>query len=463
MTSASLFASRMRLPALAAAIVERRPAAPTIAATTVSRRAPARGFDEPGLAGQHARRQTRAGERAFEARAPRPDPTSTAMSGRCRRQSCASFSHWLCAVSAATAKRSGCPRNDVERRIADRAGRAENADAPRTHRRNASASSAAAGMAASSASIRSSMPPCPGRRASAVLHARLALQQRFAEIAHDRERRERERARDPDDHRERRHRTREAAVGRQRDERQRIDCDGREAAVDAFPRLARAHVRRELAPAERAAREIRRRIRDPDDRHRRQHEPRRARLQLHDRHPRADQHDPARHRQRQRGGRLPPVGEPRHRRQQPEERREPADGEHDAARPPGGETGERREQQIAADQQRADDEDPPGLPAKAGQIRPFGRRDDDRGERRDTPAERRQQEHGREHQRNQHRRGQDARREHRGNADGACRAAAWRPASGREGRSSTRPAPPAPARSSGRSDARACRTSRSRR
>ena len=67
-----------------------------------------------------------------------------------------------------------------------------------------------------------------------------------------------------------------------------------ERAVDALPGLARADRRRQLAPAERAAGEIRGGIRDPYDRHQCEQQPRRARLELHDRDPGREQHEPAR-------------------------------------------------------------------------------------------------------------------------------------------------------------------------
>ena len=53
----------------------------------------------------------------------------------------------------------GMTSHHVERGIADRSGSAKNADGARRHRKQAYASSAAAGMAASNASMRSRMPP----------------------------------------------------------------------------------------------------------------------------------------------------------------------------------------------------------------------------------------------------------------------------------------------------------------
>ena len=105
-TSASLFASRMRLPARAAASVGESPAAPTIAASTVSTSP-----SEAAAARPSGPASTRVGKRSparstASARAASTS-SSAAIVGRKRRHSAASFAALRCAASAATAKRSG--------------------------------------------------------------------------------------------------------------------------------------------------------------------------------------------------------------------------------------------------------------------------------------------------------------------------------------------------------------------
>ena len=134
MTSASLFASRMRLPARAAASVGRSPAAPTIAATTVSTPGQARGFEEPRLAGQHVRGKTGSRQCPFELGGSlgiRHDGNVRSMS----RAKLGELFPLRVRGERGDFEAIGMPRDDVERGIADRAGRAENADASRAHRR----------------------------------------------------------------------------------------------------------------------------------------------------------------------------------------------------------------------------------------------------------------------------------------------------------------------------------------
>ena len=76
-------------------------------------------------------------------------------------------------------------RRRRERAPADRSGRAENGDA--LHATSAREQSRRPARRTGSASMRSSMPPWPGIRCRAVLHAGAALEQRLEQIAGDAE------------------------------------------------------------------------------------------------------------------------------------------------------------------------------------------------------------------------------------------------------------------------------------
>ena len=162
MTSASLFASSRRLPARAAASVDASPAAPTIAAITVSHVGQLRDF-----ARAPARRRTRVGDRAAR------KASRSARFARCigehrearpmkRRKARAARRRCDARRARTTSKRSGMARDDVERARADRAGGAEDRDGSCHGPQVRPAASATTGSAANSASMRSSMPPWPG-------------------------------------------------------------------------------------------------------------------------------------------------------------------------------------------------------------------------------------------------------------------------------------------------------------
>src|SRR5258705_6773156 len=94
------------------------------------------------------------------------------------------------------------------------------------------------------------------KQAAAVLHLGVALEERLEEIALDRQRDERKRARYPEPDSDRRNRAGVTRGTGERNERERVDGDSCERAVDPLPRLARAHLGRELVPSERAAGEV---------------------------------------------------------------------------------------------------------------------------------------------------------------------------------------------------------------
>ena len=141
--------------------------------------------------------------------------------------------------------------------------------------------------------MRSSTPPWPGQELPAVLDAALALEQRFEQIADDRQRRERKHHSDPAAMPATPTASRACTTSARTQQHERVEPPSRGARRRRPPRSCRADRRRELARAEGAAGEIRGGIGDPDDRHQRQQQPRRARLELHHGDPGRDQHQPA--------------------------------------------------------------------------------------------------------------------------------------------------------------------------
>ena len=169
-TSASLLASSRRLPARAAARQGARPAAPTIAAITVSTSGCAASSLEraPRRAAPRSAGRRRAGARASVA-APRPRRRPRRSAAGSARHCANSSSSRRCAGQRERPRSDpGCARDDVERAGADRAGRAEDADALQRgrrgvdRRRHSITSASAIGKTGSSASMRSSTPPWPG-------------------------------------------------------------------------------------------------------------------------------------------------------------------------------------------------------------------------------------------------------------------------------------------------------------
>ena len=165
----------------------------------VGARAASRPRQSPPSPASDARRQPVAGERALErARRvgveQRGDARADAR-GRAR----ASFSHCRCAASAATAKRSGwrAMTSSVDSPIEPVAPSRLTPCACASSQERDARASAAGGIAASSASMRSSTPPWPGSSVPLSLTPALALQQRLEQVADDRQRRQRERERDP--------------------------------------------------------------------------------------------------------------------------------------------------------------------------------------------------------------------------------------------------------------------------
>ena len=240
MTSASLFASRMRLPARAAASVAGSPAAPTIAASTQSASGNVAASHRPSSpattrVGRHSAASARCSECAAST------SCSAASGGRKRRQRSSSFASLRCAASAATLNRSGwramtssvdaptdpvAPSSVIARRVMSGATKA-------------SVASATGGIAASSASVRSRMPPCPGssvplsltpaRRFSSDSCRSPTIDSAASTMANAI------------------HSTTDdaspalldAGARRERHEQSRIDGDGGDAAPGAFPRFAR--------------------------------------------------------------------------------------------------------------------------------------------------------------------------------------------------------------------------------
>ncbi len=460
MTSASLLASRIRLPALAAARAGRRPAAPTIAATTVSAPDHAAASTMPASP-PRTRVGSPAPARARSRRRAASGSDSAATSGRWRRQSCASFSHWPLAVSAATREPVRMTGDHVERRVADRAGRAEQADPASRHRRYASASkpppaSPPAGRRcgpgrhrAPAAGVR-----CPSRRLAASAATRRDRPRPTAPPSASA-------SADPDDDGDRRDRPR-----RNRSRRQ----AGRARARRSQPLRGRHRRLPRSCPGSLPGRACAGRTRDP-----------RSTLAVSAIQTMAiaasTSHGeracswttatqaPIRTTQPAIASRATTPGasgsrararRPRARRALPgRTRRARCRPASRAAKPASGDT-----QQIDAEQQRAADEHPPGVPPVAGQLGPLGRGEDDHGQRHGAPAPRRQQE-----QRRQHAAGRA--RPRSGCASRASRESAGR-GQGRRRRASravhpTRRGPPAPVRWSGRTVARAAGTIRSRR
>ena len=415
MTSASLFASRMRLPARAAASVERRPAAPTIAATTVSTLGQARGFDEPRLARQHARGQAR---RAASARSSSRAASRIEQHRDVRPMRAAELGELFplrCAVSAATAKRSGCRAmtSSVESPIEPVAPSSADACAS-AHRRKASAQQRRRRHRREQRVDAIEHAAVSGQQRAAVLHAGLPLQQRFAQIAHDRKRRERERARDPERSPTRRHRAREARrrprAGRAQARRRRRPRDRRRRLPRSCPGslAARACAGRTRGPVKYAAVSA---IQTMAIAASTSHGERACSCTIATHAPistiqpaiASGSGDAASSGQRATAARRAARTASRRRRRQ---------GRCRAATP-------RRSRRTARAGDCAPIRSVPATkihqvsPAKSGEVRPFGRRDDDQRERHRAPRPRRQQEHRRQHERDQHDRGQDARREHR--------------------------------------------------
>ena len=129
MTSDSLLANNRRLPARAAASVERRPAAPTMAAMTLSHFGQRRDLHQRIRAADAPASAPRARAARFRA-CGRGGASASAAYGTAKRRHCsASFSALRCAPSATTRKRSGMARDHIERGFAHRAGGTQDGDA----------------------------------------------------------------------------------------------------------------------------------------------------------------------------------------------------------------------------------------------------------------------------------------------------------------------------------------------
>ena len=195
-TSASLLASRMRLPARAAASVGAQPGGAD------DRRHHRVDFGQrgdlaraPSAPGEHSRRQALARKRRCE----RARRVGIEQRGVARAEAAAQLEQRrplpVARSAPTTAKRSGMARDDVERRCADRAGRAEHGDAARSrgraHRDQVRARSAPP-AASRRAARRCGRARRRGRAAALPLSLTpaLALQQRFEQIADDRQSRQ---------------------------------------------------------------------------------------------------------------------------------------------------------------------------------------------------------------------------------------------------------------------------------
>ena len=126
------------------------------------------------------------------ARAQAAHRRSPPASPACAVAAAASPATSVCAVSASTAKRSRLALDQVERRSADRSGRAEDGHgwSWAGHSAPSAASRPTKLATGTTPSSRSSTPPCPGTSA-AVLHPRLALEPAFKQVADLRQHRHR--------------------------------------------------------------------------------------------------------------------------------------------------------------------------------------------------------------------------------------------------------------------------------
>ena len=162
MTSDSLLASSRRLPARAAASVERSPAAPTMAAMTLSTSGSAAISSSASAPASTRVRAPRARSCSSSLRAAVASASAANGARRTALPAAASFSALRCAPSATTRNRSGMTRDHVERGFADRSGRTEDGDADHGMTCSAMSANTSAGAAAVTLSMRSSMPPWPG-------------------------------------------------------------------------------------------------------------------------------------------------------------------------------------------------------------------------------------------------------------------------------------------------------------
>ena len=195
-TSDSLLANNSRLPARAAANVERRPAAPTMAAMTLCTSGWPAISDERIGATDDARRRLARAQLAFELRRR----GAVGERGVRNRETPALVRQLLDVAIRAErddAEPIRMPRDHVERGLAHRTGGTEDGNADARIVRHAITSmpmsaNTSAGAAAVTLSMRSSMPPCPGNNAAAVLEAGRALQHALREIADDGDRGDRD-------------------------------------------------------------------------------------------------------------------------------------------------------------------------------------------------------------------------------------------------------------------------------
>ena len=108
MTRDSLLASSRRLPACAAASVERRPAAPTIAAMTHCTSGSRASSSSAPAPAEHARSGRLAAQQARQFRAPRSHRRAPRTAGGRRAPGAPALPRCVCAASATSRKRSGC-------------------------------------------------------------------------------------------------------------------------------------------------------------------------------------------------------------------------------------------------------------------------------------------------------------------------------------------------------------------
>ena len=245
-TSDSLFASSTRLPARAAASVDGRPAAPTIAAITAStsgdaatsasarRRTPPRvaspASAQPGLELTRARRVCEHGDTRTVRAALLEQARMIRRGGKCRDLEMA-----------------GMSSQHVQRAHADAAGAAEDRDPHHGATPTSCSANRNDGTAAVRPSTRSSTPAVPRQQAAAVLEARMALEHALDQVPDDRQQR----------HRPRRRPT-QVVIGRSNiaaPHTAATHC-AHHPGHESLPGLARAHPRRELVPTEAAAAEI---------------------------------------------------------------------------------------------------------------------------------------------------------------------------------------------------------------
>ncbi len=254
MTSDSLLASSRRLPARAAASVERSPAAPTIAAITTATSRQRGELLECTGAGEYARSGGLAAEEALRARAAAFASASAAYAGRNAAPGAASFAALRLAPRATSRKRSGWRANtsSVLSPIEPVEPSTATPITPTTPRSVSPSSST--GAAPVRLSMRSMTPPWPGNSVPLSFTPAKRFEQALGQIAR------RSRSPRPPDTAAEMHASGTSNHSAAGDGHQRAHCDP---SHHTLPGLARGHFRRQAHAAEAPARRRMRRCRRP--------------------------------------------------------------------------------------------------------------------------------------------------------------------------------------------------------